>query len=112
MANLATKASVEGISRCTIHAPLINLTKEGIIKKGIELGVDYSMTWSCYDPQISDKLQVTSNKLKNNKNLKDSSLVTRHSSLVPCMRCDSCVLRAKGFKEAGIKDPLLLKAAH
>ena len=106
MANLATKASVEGISRFKIHAPLINLTKGGIIKKGIELGVDYSMTWSCYDPQISDKLQVTSNKLKNNKNLKDSSLVTRHSSLVPCRRCDSCVLRAKGFKEAGIKDPL------
>ena len=105
MANLATKASVEGISRFKIHAPLINLTKGGIIKKGIELGVDYSMTWSCYDPQISDKLQVTSDKLKNNKNLK-------HSSLVPCGRCDSCVLRAKGFKEAGIKDPLLLKALH
>ena len=108
MANLATKASVEGISRFKIHAPLINLTKGGIIKEGIELGVNYSMTWSCYDPQISDKLQVTSNKLKNNKNLKDSSLVTRHSSLVPCMRCDSCVLRAKGFKEAGIKDPLVI----
>ncbi|MDP3298233.1 MAG: 7-cyano-7-deazaguanine synthase QueC [Thermodesulfovibrionia bacterium] len=108
MANLATKASVEGTSRFKIHAPLISLTKSEIIKKGIELGVDYSMTWSCYDPQISDKLQVTSNKLKNNKNLKDSSLVTRHSSLVPCMRCDSCLLRAKGFKEAGIKDPLAI----
>ncbi len=80
MANLATKASVEGASRFNIHAPLINLTKGEIIKKGIELGVDYSLTWSCYDPQ---------------------------PKLVPCRKCDSCMLRAKGFKEAGIKDPAL-----
>ncbi|MBI4654873.1 MAG: 7-cyano-7-deazaguanine synthase QueC [Nitrospirae bacterium] len=109
MANLATKAGVEGKSCFKINTPLINLTKGEIIKKGMELDIDYSLTWSCYDPQISDKLQVTSNKLKNNKNLKDSSLVTRHSLLIPCKRCDSCLLRAKGFREAGIEDPLMLK---
>jgi 7-cyano-7-deazaguanine synthase len=109
MANLATKASVEGISRFKIHAPLINLTKGGIIKKGIELGVDYSMTWSCYDPQPA----IEDEKMRRweDKQSKPLNFLTPQL-LIPCMRCDSCVLRAKGFKEAGIKDPLLLKALH
>lgn len=82
MANLATKASVEGRARFKIRTPLINLTKSEIIKKGTELGVDYSLTWSCYDP------------------------VHKHGQYVPCLRCDSCLLRARGFEEAGIKDLL------
>jgi 7-cyano-7-deazaguanine synthase len=82
MANLATKASVERRARFKIHTPLINLTKSEIIKKGFELGVDYSLTWSCYDP------------------------VPANGQYVPCQRCDSCLLRARGFKEAGINDPL------
>ncbi|MEW6675348.1 MAG: 7-cyano-7-deazaguanine synthase QueC [Nitrospirota bacterium] len=77
MANLATKASVEGRLRFRIRAPLISMKKSGIIKKGIELGLDYSLTWSCYE-----------------------------GDEVPCGMCDSCVFRAKGFREAGIKDPL------
>ncbi|MBI5056615.1 MAG: 7-cyano-7-deazaguanine synthase QueC [Nitrospirae bacterium] len=84
MANLATKASVEGKSRFKIQAPLIKLTKGEIIKKGIELGVDYALTWSCYDP------------------------IPNPQSLTPCRSCDSCLLRAKGFKEAGAEDPLLI----
>ena len=79
MANLATKAGVEGKSYIKIHTPLINLTKGEIIKKGISLGVDYSLTSSCYSPD------------------KDGN---------PCGLCDSCHFRLKGFKEAGIKDPL------
>lgn len=79
MANLATKAGVEG-NGITIHAPLIHLTKGEIIKKGISLGVDYAMTRSCYNPG------------------KDG---------LPCGECDSCLLRKKGFEEAGIPDPLL-----
>lgn len=81
MANLATKAGVEGRTKMKIHTPLIKLTKAQIIKKGIELGVDYRLTWSCYDPAASG---------------------------APCGRCDSCVLRSKGFKEAGFDDPLIL----
>ncbi len=86
MANLATKASVEGNVKFEICAPLINLTKAEIIKKGTELGVDYSLTWSCYDP------------------------VLEQSEYRPCGKCDSCKFRAKGFHEAGINDPLLIKA--
>ena len=77
MANLATKAGVEGTTRIKIHAPLLHMTKAEIIRAGAALGVDYSMTHSCYDP------------------LPDGS---------PCMQCDSCMLRKKGFDEAGIRD--------
>ncbi|SVA50068.1 uncharacterized protein METZ01_LOCUS102922, partial [marine metagenome] len=79
MANLATKMGVSG-KKFKIHTPLINLTKAEIVKKGIELNVDYGMTSSCYD----------SNENGN-----------------PCGRCDACALRLKGFKEAGISDPLI-----
>lgn len=78
MANLATKAGVEG-NRFTIHAPLISLTKAEIIQKGVSLGVDYSLTHSCYDPSPEG---------------------------VACGLCDSCRLRLKGFIEAGIPDPV------
>jgi 7-cyano-7-deazaguanine synthase len=77
MANLATKAGVEGTTKIKIHAPLLHMTKADIIKAGFALGVDYSLTHSCYDP------------------LPDGS---------PCGQCDSCILRKKGFDEAGIKD--------
>src|SRR5207245_9425440 len=83
MAQLATKAGVEG-ARLRIHAPLIQLTKAGILRRGIELGVDYSLTSSCYDPGQDG---------------------------APCRRCDSCLLRAKGFEELGAADPLLSKYA-
>ena len=79
MANLATKAGVEGRQRLRIHTPLIELSKAQIIRRGIALGVDYAITLSCYDPGASGE---------------------------PCGTCDSCVLRAKGFAEAGISDPL------
>jgi 7-cyano-7-deazaguanine synthase len=82
MANLATKASVEGKMRFAFHAPLIEMTKAEIIKKGTELGLDYSLTWSCYDPLPGGR---------------------------PCLRCDSCRFREKGFKEAGLRDPLTEK---
>jgi 7-cyano-7-deazaguanine synthase len=80
LANLATKVSVEGRLRFAIRAPLLSMTKGEIIRKGAELGFDYSLTWSCYDPRPDGK---------------------------PCGRCDSCLYRAKGFGEAGIKDPLV-----
>ena len=83
MANLATKAAVEGCSKMKIHAPLIALTKAQIIQKGITLGVDYSLTHSCYDPDAEG---------------------------VACGRCDSCLLRLKGFQEAGVHDPLKYQA--
>jgi 7-cyano-7-deazaguanine synthase len=110
MANLATKISVEGKIRFKINAPLLNLTKAEIIKKGMELGLDYSLTWSCYDPQKDrNELSVMSDELKENNLFS----VTHHSSpityhgYVPCRRCDSCLFRAKGFQEAGVEDPLL-----
>ena len=77
MANLATKAGIEGKS-LTIHTPLINLTKAEIITKGVDLGVDYSMTLTCYDPSPLGGA---------------------------CGECDSCILRKKGFQQAGIPDP-------
>lgn len=80
MANLATKAGVEGRQNFKIHTPLITLTKAQIIRLGLQLGVDYSLTSSCYDPS---------------------------SEGVPCGRCDSCLLRRKGFSENGMGDPLL-----
>ena len=88
MANLATKVSVEGKVKFKIQTPLIKLTKADIIKKGTELGVDYSLTWSCYDPVTEQNKEPGQYK--------------------PCMQCDSCQLRATGFKEAGIKDPLVV----
>ena len=78
MANLATKASIEGKISIKIQTPLINLTKAEIIKKGVKLGVDYSLTHSCYDPDEYGRA---------------------------CGKCDSCLLRKKGFEEAGIPDP-------
>ena len=78
MANLATKAAVHGGRKLTVHTPLIYLTKAQIIQKGLELGVDYGVTSSCYDPAPDGKA---------------------------CGTCDSCRLRLKGFKEAGAKDP-------
>ncbi len=82
MANLATKAGVEGTQKLKIHAPLISLTKAQIVKEGLRLGVDYAETSSCYDPGEDGR---------------------------PCGACDSCVLRAKGFAEAGVKDPLYVR---
>ena len=79
MADLATKAGVEDKSRLEIHTPLLHMTKAEIIKTGLKLALDYSLTWSCYDPR-SDGLA--------------------------CGRCDSCQLRLKGFKEAGAIDPI------
>ena len=78
MANLATAAAVEGKGKYTIHTPIIELTKAQIIKKGTEIGVDYSLTHSCYDPDEAGK---------------------------SCGHCDSCQLRLRGFAEAGLDDP-------
>lgn len=78
MANLATKAAVEGRQRIQIHAPLIELSKAEIIQRGAELGIDYALTHSCYDPDEQG---------------------------LACGTCDSCALRIKGFREAGIPDP-------
>lgn len=79
MANLATRAGVEGGTRVKIHTPLIRLTKAEIVKLGLDLGVDFGLTWSCYDPDERGH---------------------------PCGACDSCLLRRKGFEEAGVVDPL------
>lgn len=80
MANLASKAGVEGTSKFKIHTPLIKMTKAEIIKKGLELQVDYSLTHSCYHPDDQGH---------------------------PCGQCDSCLLRKKGFEEVGIEDPVV-----
>lgn len=101
-ANLATKASVEGALRFKIDAPLLYMTKAEIIKKGIVSGLDYSLTWSCYDPQKSLDLGVS-----NRESVVGSQSSKKEAEFVPCGRCDSCLFRAKGFKEAGIIDPLL-----
>ena len=82
MANLATRAGVEG-SQLTIHTPLISLTKAETVQRGLALGVDYSLTSSCYDPDADGR---------------------------PCGHCDSCLLRLKGFAEAGSSDPLQYQA--
>jgi 7-cyano-7-deazaguanine synthase len=83
MATLATRAGVEGRSRLTIHTPLIRLSKAQIVQRGSELGVDFGLTWSCYEPQPDGRA---------------------------CGLCDSCLLRHKGFAEAGLRDPVA--AAH
>ncbi len=83
LADLATKAGVEGKSRFRIHAPLIRMTKAEIIRTGHALGVDFSLTWSCYEPTADGR---------------------------PCGLCDSCTLRKKGFAEAGLTDPLCYAA--
>ena len=79
MANLATKAGVEGRTRVRIHTPLIRLSKAEIVRLAAELGLDFSLTHSCYDPDESGR---------------------------PCGLCDSCLLRKKGFEQAGVPDPL------
>ena len=79
MANLATKAAVEGRRKVKLHAPLLHLTKGQIIARGLALGVDYSLTWSCYDPGAGG---------------------------IACGRCDSCLLRLRGFAENRMRDPL------
>jgi len=85
MANLATKAGVEGHQHLKIHTPLIDLTKGQIIARGLELGVDYALTSSCYDPSAAG---------------------------APCGQCDSCLLRQKGFRENGMQDPLAYRDAQ
>jgi len=78
MANLATRAGVEGTTRIMIHTPLIDMTKAQIIRTGLDLGVDYKLTISCYDPGRDGR---------------------------PCGTCDACLLRQKGFAELGLTDP-------
>ena len=78
LANLATKAGVEGAGRFRVHSPLLKMTKAEIIREGAKLGVDYALTLSCYDPDAEGRA---------------------------CGRCDSCQLRKKGFAEAGVPDP-------
>ncbi|MCX5528931.1 MULTISPECIES: 7-cyano-7-deazaguanine synthase QueC [Streptomyces] len=84
MANLATRAGVEGSSKMTLHSPLIALSKADIVREGMRLGVDYSLTSSCYDPDEQGRA---------------------------CGRCDTCLLRLKGFAEAGVKDPVRYQSA-
>lgn len=106
MSNLATRASVEGRIKFKINAPLLYMTKVEIIKKGLEIGFDYSLTWSCYDPQ-EVKAEEQRGRRSETKNLQTSELPNFRNIYVPCGRCDSCIFRAKGFRESGIKDPLL-----
>ncbi|HLH38617.1 MAG TPA: 7-cyano-7-deazaguanine synthase QueC [Bryobacteraceae bacterium] len=82
MANLATRAGVEGRTRLAIHTPLAKLNKAGIVRLGAELGLDFSLTHSCYDPDEQGRA---------------------------CGLCDSCRLRRKGFEEAGLRDPLVYR---
>lgn len=108
MANLGTRASVERVLRYRVHAPLIFMKKSEIIKRGVELGLDYGLTWSCYDPQSrkhGEALPVRRKK-KNEKTL--NGLTSRFRDVAPCGECDSCRFRAKGFREAGITDPLIM----
>jgi 7-cyano-7-deazaguanine synthase len=84
MANLATKAGVEGTSKITLHSPLIALSKADIVREGLRLGVDYSLTSSCYDPDEQGRA---------------------------CGKCDTCLLRLKGFAEAGVSDPVQYQSA-
>ncbi|MEN8128554.1 MAG: 7-cyano-7-deazaguanine synthase QueC [Planctomycetota bacterium] len=79
MANLATAAAIEGRGEYTIHTPIIEMTKAQIIRTGTDIGVDYALTHSCYDPDIEGR---------------------------PCGHCDSCQLRLKGFAEANLTDPV------
>jgi len=104
MANLATRASVEGTLRFRIRAPLVSLTKAQTIRLGLNLGVDYGLTWSCYDPQPVKKQRTTCTEQKGRQKRADEKLLAEYT---PCRRCDSCMLREKGFREAGIEDPLL-----
>jgi 7-cyano-7-deazaguanine synthase len=83
LASLATRGGVEG-KRITIRTPLIDLTKGDIIRRGLALGLDYALTHSCYDPRPDGG---------------------------PCEHCDSCLLRARGFAEAGIPDPLIHRSS-
>jgi 7-cyano-7-deazaguanine synthase len=85
MANLATKAAVEGRQRLRIHTPLIELSKAQIIRRGLDLGVDFALTHSCYDPGPDG---------------------------AACGECDACLLRLKGFKEAGEADPIAYHTPH
>jgi 7-cyano-7-deazaguanine synthase len=101
MANLATKASVEGKLRFVVSAPLISMTKADIIRKGLELGLDYALTWSCYDPQ-----KVRKGGRAEAQKPRTSKLPSFRAGFMPCGLCDSCRLRAKGFSEAGLEDPL------
>jgi len=107
MANLATKVSVEGIIRFKINSPLLYMTKAEIIKRGTDLGLDYSLTWSCYDPQGSVGRRASGVTQKEERMSPDARRSTL-DAFVPCGRCDSCLFRAKGFEEAGLKDPLSL----
>ncbi|MDQ8154580.1 MAG: 7-cyano-7-deazaguanine synthase QueC [Gemmatimonadota bacterium] len=84
LANLATRAGVEGATRLTVHAPLMQMTKREIIALGTSLGVDYGMTTSCYDPDADG---------------------------AACGRCDACQLRLRGFSQAGVADPARYQAA-
>lgn len=83
LANLATKAGVEGTQRLTIHTPLIDLSKAQIIQRGLALGVDYAQTISCYDPDVHG---------------------------MPCRQCDACLLRIRGFEQNSMLDPSLAEA--
>jgi len=105
MANISMKAPVEGRARFRIHAPLINMSKAEIIRKGYELGVDFSDTWSCYDPQEIG----TEDQKGRGVEVKISRPPNFRVNYVPCGRCDSCFLRRKGFRELGMEDPLECK---